>query len=75
MALAYGRRRRWRDAVFEGPFGRSPEGTKFAEPKNDRADAVYPALSRMVHHVSCAHSGVRVRRAQEVISPHAPAIL
>ncbi len=33
----YGRRRRWRDAVFEGPFGRSPEGTKFAEPKNDRA--------------------------------------
>ena len=28
---------RWRDAVFKGPFGRSPERTKFAEPSGDRA--------------------------------------
>jgi hypothetical protein len=28
---------RWRDATFEGPFGRSPGRTKFAEPSNDRA--------------------------------------
>jgi hypothetical protein len=33
----FGRHRRWRDAVFEGSFGRSPERTKFAEPKNDTA--------------------------------------
>lgn len=28
---------RWRDALFEGPFGRSPERTKLAEPSSDRA--------------------------------------
>ena len=28
---------RWRDALFEGPFGRSPGRTKFAEPSSDRA--------------------------------------
>ena len=32
-----GRRRRWRDAMFEGPFRRSPGRTKFSEPKNDTA--------------------------------------
>jgi hypothetical protein len=29
-------RRRWRDAVFEGPFGRSPGRSKFAEPSSER---------------------------------------
>jgi hypothetical protein len=28
---------RWRDAVFEGPFGRSPGRIKFGEPSSGRA--------------------------------------
>src|SRR6476660_2062658 len=35
-AYGCGRRRRWRDAVFEGPSGRSLGRTKFAEPRSDR---------------------------------------
>jgi len=31
-----GRCKRWRDAMFEGPFGRSPGRTKFAEPSSDK---------------------------------------
>src|ERR1044071_4447031 len=30
--------RRWRDAVFEDPFGRSPGWIKFAEPNTSRID-------------------------------------
>ena len=32
-ALSQGR---WRDAMFEDPFGRSPGRNKFAEPSSDR---------------------------------------
>ena len=34
---------RWRDAVFEGPFGRSPGRTKLAEPSRDRVMRFHPS--------------------------------
>ena len=37
MVLSLWSLRRWRDAMFEGPSGRSRGRTKFAEPSNDRA--------------------------------------
>ena len=36
-------------AVFEGPFGRSPERSKLAEPNCDRAMRFHPALEQRRH--------------------------
>jgi hypothetical protein len=35
--------RRWRDAMSEGPFGRSPGRTKLAEPSSDRDMRIPPS--------------------------------
>ena len=37
---------RWRDAVFEDPFGRSHGWIKFAEPRSDTALQFYPSLEQ-----------------------------
>ena len=37
---------RWRDAMFEDPFGRSQEWIKFAEPSADSALRFYPSLEQ-----------------------------
>ena len=37
---------RWRDALFEDPFGGSPEWIKFAEPSSDTALQFYPSLEQ-----------------------------
>ena len=42
MTLSLRSRKRWRDAVFEGPFGRSPGRNEFAEPSNDKAVRFHP---------------------------------
>ena len=42
----YGRRRRWRDALFEVPFGRSRERNKFAEPSSDMSLGPHPSLEQ-----------------------------
>ena len=55
-----GRRRRWRDAVFEGPFGRSPGLSKFVEPRRRQSHAVHPALKQRVHHPSPAPDSLQI---------------
>src|SRR6478752_4941956 len=45
---------RWRDAMFEGPFGRSPGRIKFAEPSNDRAVRFIQRWSRRRPSAFCA---------------------
>jgi hypothetical protein len=42
----YGRRRRWRDALFEVSFGRSRERNKFAEPSSDMSPGPHPSLEQ-----------------------------
>ena len=59
MALSFrSPERRWRDAVFEGPFGHSPGRTKFAEPINDTAMRFIHRWSTTRPSTSCHHSGV-----------------
>ena len=54
MALSLWSPKRWRDAMFEGPFGRSPGRTKFAEPSNDRAMRFIQRWSRSRPSTFCA---------------------
>ena len=61
---------RWRDALFEGPFGQSPGRTKFAEPSSYRAVRFHPSLSKGDQPPATSLSGVRVRRAREADSLH-----
>jgi hypothetical protein len=42
---------RWRDAVFEGPFRRSPGWTEFAEPSSDRALRLLIAGAEAIIHL------------------------
>ena len=63
---------RWRDAVFEDPFGRSPEWIKFAEPSSDSAMRFIQRWSRRQPSTSLTPSGVRVRRAKEINQPLRP---
>ena len=42
-------RRRRRDAVFEGPFGRSPDRTKLAEPSSGGAVQFHLSLKQWLH--------------------------
>ena len=41
--------RRWRDAMFEGPFGRSPEWIKLAEPSSSGTVRFHLSLKQWLH--------------------------
>ena len=41
--------RRWRDAMFEGPFGRSPGRTKLAEPSSSGTVRFHLSLKQWLH--------------------------
>ena len=57
-------------AVFEGPFGRSPGRTKFAEPNNDRfMRFIHRWSSRPPLHFLFIFGGARAQRST---SPYAP---
>jgi len=40
---------RWRDAMFEGPFGRSPEWIKLAEPSSSGTVRFHLSLKQWLH--------------------------
>jgi|GEM_PF-1102023 len=67
---------RWRDAMFEGPFGRSPGTDQVCGAKQRQGRAVYPAPEQQGGHpLSVPLSGVRVRRAKEINQPVRPSSL
>jgi hypothetical protein len=63
MALSLWSPKRWRDAMFEGPFGRSPGRTKFAETSSDRAVRFIQRWSKRRPSTFCVPFWCRVGRA------------
>jgi len=65
MVLSLWSLRRWRDAMFEGPSGRSRGRTKFAEPSNGRAVRFIQRWSKKAAiHFLCPFLVCRLPRAQ-----------
>jgi len=73
MALSLWSPKRWRDAMFEGPFGRSPGRTKFAEPSNDRAVRFIQRWSKKAAiHFLCPFLACASGEQRRSTSPYAP---
>jgi hypothetical protein len=70
----YGRRRRWRDALFEVPFGRSRERNKFAEPSSEMSLGPHPSLEQKrpstSNHPVCGY-GEHKRPTGQILIPSA----
>ena len=65
MALPLRSRKRWRDAAFEGPFGRKSWTEQVCGAKQRQSHAAYPSLERQVTIHLLPLLGVRVGRAKE----------